>query len=156
MLLFHSSILNIRSTKGYNQRFVVLHDSMLNILKRYDSAIQIYHPHREYFFPAAGGTHHLRQWVQTNFKKLWFKYNTAPATAYDLRHNYAVENINQWIGDPFGFYDKLVYLSKSMGHTKLENTKYYFHIVPSLADVIEEVSGGSFDDIVPEVDYATL
>lgn len=152
----NQGVLNIRFTKGYNQRFVVLHDSMLNIMKQYDNAIQFHHPNREYFFPVVYGSHHGRRWVQDNFNELWFKYNTVPATAYSLRHNYAIENINTWIGDGFDFYDKLVYLSKSMGHSKLENTKYYFHLVPSLADVIEEVSGKSFDDIVPEVDYATL
>jgi site-specific recombinase XerD len=149
-------VLNIRFTKGCNQRFVVLHDSMLRIMKQYDATVQVYHPSREYFFPVVYGLCHGRRWVQDNFKKLWFKYNTAPAIAYDLRHNYAVENINQWIGDPFDFYNKLLHLSKSMGHTKLENTKYYFHLVPALADIIEEVSGASFDDIVPEVDYETL
>ncbi|MCL2639194.1 MAG: tyrosine-type recombinase/integrase [Oscillospiraceae bacterium] len=151
-------ILNIRFTKGYNQRFVVLHDSMLGIMKQYDTAIQVHHPNREYFFPVANvnGSHHNRKWVQDNFNELWFKYNTAPAIAYDLRHNYAIENINQWIGDPFDFHDKLLYLSKSMGHSKLESTKYYFHLVPALADILEKASGASFDDIVPEVDYATL
>jgi site-specific recombinase XerD len=144
-------VLNIRLTKGYNQRFVVLHDSMLELMKAYDAAIQTYHPNRKYFFPAANDKHHLRQWVQKNFKDLWFKYNTTYATAYDLRHNYAIENINSWVGDAFEFYDKMVYLSKSMGHIKLENTKYYFHLVPALADVLEEVSGASFDDIIPEV-----
>ena len=152
----NQGILNIRFTKGDNQRFVVLHDSMLKIMKLYDAAIQVHHPNREYFFPAVHGTHHLRRWVHENFKELWHKYNTAPAKAYALRHNYAIENINQWIGDGYAFYNKLVILSKSMGHTKLESTKYYFHLVPSLADIIEEVSGASFDDIVPEVDYASL
>jgi integrase len=152
----NQGILNIQISKGYNQRFVVLHDSMLKIMKQYDTAIRAHHPNREYFFPVVYGLHHRRAWVQNNFNKLWFKYNTAPATAYDLRHNYAIENINQWIGDGFDFYDKLVYLSKSMGHTKLENTKYYFHLVPAMADIIEEISGESFDDIVPEVDYAAF
>ena len=70
-----------------------------------------------------------------------------------LRHNYAVENINQWIGEGFEFYSKLVYLSKSMGHGSLESTKKYFHLVPAMADILLELTGRDFDDIVPEADY---
>ena len=38
-----------------------------------------------------------------------------------------------------------------MGHTSLESTKYYYSIVPALANLIEEKSGNSFDDLTPEV-----
>jgi len=69
------------------------------------------------------------------------------------RHNYAVENINQWIGEGFEFYSKLVYLSKSMGHSSLESTKYYFSLVPAMADILLELTGCDFDNIVPEVEY---
>lgn len=69
------------------------------------------------------------------------------------RHNYAVENINQWIGEGFEFFSKLVYLSKSMGHASLESTKYYFNLVPAMADILLELTGHDFDNIVPGVDY---
>ena len=64
-----------------------------------------------------------------------------------------MENINQWIGEGFEFYSKLVYLSKSMGHGSLESTKKYFHLVPAMADILLELTGRDFDDIVPEADY---
>ena len=56
----------------------------------------------------------------------WDKYNSAHSTAYELRHNYAVENINSWTDEGFGFDAKLLYLSKSMGHCNVESTKYYY------------------------------
>lgn len=35
-----------------------------------------------------------------------------------------------------------------------ESTKYYYSIVPTLADVFEKTTSSSFDEIVPEVpDY---
>lgn len=71
-----------------------------------------------------------------------------------IRHNYAIQNTNSWISAGFEFIDKLLYLSKSMGHTSLDSTRYYYSIVPALAGIIEEKSEGSFDDIIPEVpDY---
>jgi len=146
-------VLNIRHSKGHSQHFIVLHDTMLDLLMRYNAAIQALHPGREYFFPASKGSSLTNGWVVYNFRKLWHKHNTPHATAYELRHNYAVENINQWIGEGFEFFSKLVYLSKSMGHASLESTKYYFNLVPAMADILLELTGHDFDNIVPGVDY---
>jgi integrase len=144
-------VLNIQLSKGIAQHYVVLHDSMLDLMKRYDSAIQKYHPDRKYFFPSANNSFHIRHWVQNNFREMWYKYNTAYATAYELRHNYAVENINTWTDEGFGFDDKLLYLSKSMGHCNVESTKYYYNLVPSMADILQAHSDS--DVVIPEVDY---
>lgn len=146
-------ILNIRYSKGHAQHYVVLHNSMLELLKIYDTAIRKQYPHRAYFFPARGNSFHTRKWVQTNFRELWNKYNSSHATAYELRHHYAIENINRWTDEGFGFDAKLLYLSKSMGHKTLESTKYYYSLVPGLADILEEKTGMDFESIVPEVDY---
>lgn len=146
-------ILDIRYSKGHAQHYVVLHDSMLELLKIYDAAIRKQYPHRAYFFPARGNSFHTRKWVQINFRELWNKYNSSHATAYELRHHYAIENINRWTDEGFGFDAKLLYLSKSMGHSTLESTKYYYCLVPTMADILEEKTGMDFENIVPEVDY---
>lgn len=146
-------ILDIRYSKGHAQHYVVLHDSMLELLKIYDTAIRKQYPHRACFFPARGNSFHTRKWVQTNFRELWNKYNSSHATAYELRHHYAIENINRWTDEGFGFEAKLLYLSKSMGHSTLESTKYYYSLVPGMADILEEKTGMDFESIVPEVDY---
>ena len=146
-------ILDIHYSKGHAQHYVVLHDSMLELLKKYDAAIRKQYSHRAYFFPARGNSFHTRKWVQTNFRELWNKYNSSHATAYELRHHYAIENINHWTDEGFGFDAKLLYLSKSMGHSTLESTKYYYSLVPGMADILEEKTGMDFESIVPEVDY---
>jgi site-specific recombinase XerD len=146
-------VINIRHSKGTSQHFVVLHGTMLDLMRRYNAAIQMLRPEREYFFPAHKGFALTNRWVIYYFRQLWYKHNKSHATAYALRHNYAVENINQWIGEGFEFYSKLVYLSKSMGHDSLESTKHYFHLVPAMADTLLELTGRDFDTIVPEVVY---
>jgi len=150
--LYHG-ILDIRYSKGHTQYYVVLHDSMLDIMKKYDAVIRKQYPFRTYFFPARGDAFHIRAWVQTNFRQMWDKYNSTYATAYELRHHYATENINNWTDEGFGFDAKLLYLSKSMGHSILESTRYYYSLVPGLADIIEDRTAESFNNIVPEVDY---
>ena len=147
----NQGILDIRYSKGHAQHYVVLHNSMLNIMKEYDAVIRKQYPTRTYFFPARGDAFHTRKWVQTNFRQMWDKYNNTYATAYELRHHYATENINRWTDEGFGFDAKLLYLSKSMGHSILESTRYYYSLVPSLADILKDRTGGTFDNIVPEV-----
>lgn len=87
-------IINIHYSKGHSQHYVVLHDSMLNLLKIYDAAIRKQYPDRTYFFPARGNIFHTRNWVQKNFRELWNKYNNSHATAYELRHQQNNGNIN--------------------------------------------------------------
>lgn len=146
-----NGVLNIRYSKGPGQHFIVLHDTMLDLMRKYDAAIRKMRPGRTYFFPSRTGKCYTRQWVQTNFRELWDKKNTSYATAYELRHHYAIENINRWTGYGMEFHAKLLYLSKSMGHTDLESTKYYYSLVPGLADIIAKKTRESFDIIVPEV-----
>lgn len=146
-----NGVLNIRLTKGRVQHFVALHETMLYVMKQYDLAIRQLHPNRLYFFPDKNDSFHNRQWVQYNFKHLWNKYNTTYSSAYELRHNYAVENINKWTNAGFNFDKNLFYLSKSMGHCNVESTKYYYSLTPVMADILE--SHSKDDEIIPEVQY---
>ena len=144
-------ILDIQYSKGHDQHYIVLHDSMLEIMRRYDKAVGELMPGRKYFFPSIRNSHFNRGWVTKNFNLLWRKANTSHATAYELRHHYAVANINRWVGQGFGFHDRLVFLSKSMGHTTVESTKYYYSIVPGLSEVIREQTEASSEWMMPEV-----
>ena len=149
-------ILDIRYSKGNNQHHVVLHDSMTDLMRRYDGVISGIYPDREFFFPSRTGKNYSRHWVTCVFRNLWEKANGAHAVPYDLRHHYAVTNINQWICEGLNFDDKLLYLSKSMGHCDVESTKYYYSLVPGLADVLEEQTNTDFEEIVPEVRYEKI
>jgi site-specific recombinase XerD len=146
-------VISVRKSKGEHQHFVAMHETMLNLMRKYDIEISKISPSRNYFFPSPTNSCYSRYWVKENFRALWDKCSLPYAKAYDLRHNYAIENINQWIGCGFEFESRLLYLSKSMGHSTLESTRYYYSMTPVLADILGELSGPSFDDIVPEVDY---
>ena len=69
--------------------------------------------------------------------------------AYDLRHHYAIANINSWPDDAFEFNDKLHYLSRSMGHRFTVSTLYYYSIVPRLADKKKKKTETGFNSIIP-------
>lgn len=148
---FSNGVVSIRNSKGPNQHFVVLHDTMIDLLKIYNQEIEMIFPNRDVFFPDRHGKAHKEVWISENFRNLWHKYNNSHAVAYDLRHNYATENINSWTSQGFNFESKLLSLSKSMGHYSTESTRYYYSLVPKLADTIEELLND--DDIIPEVSY---
>lgn len=144
-------VLDIEYSKGHSQHFIVMHESMLQLMREYDSAISKMYPDRNFFFPGRDGKGHPRQWVSVNFKKLWEQSNSSYAVPYEFRHNYAIENINSWTDDGFDFNQKLYSLSKSMGHTVIESTKYYYSLVPRLADVLAEHTDE--DEVIPEMPY---
>lgn len=149
-----NGIISIEQSKGYEQHFVILHDTMKELLIKYDEEIEKIYPNRIYFFPARNNGYHNKDWVSNNFRELWEKYNTSYAVAYDLRHNYAITNINSWINQDVNFTANLYYLSKSMGHATIESTKYYYSLVPAISDIVAKQIGNNFDELIPEVkDY---
>lgn len=146
-----NGVISIRYSKGYNQHFVVLHDTMLDLMKKYDAAISKMIPDRIFFFPTSSNKGYHGSWVNRIFRKYWYESNKAGATAYELRHHYAVENINGWIGQGLTTHMRLLSLSKSLGHSNVESTKYYYSLVPGLSEIIEDATGDMFNQIIPNL-----
>ena len=147
-------VLNIKYSKGHDQHYIVLHDSMADLMNRYNNAIMEWYPDRTTFFPSLCDKPHPHSWVERNFRKIWATISDdRRATAYAFHHHYAITNINRWIGEGLSFEDKLLYLSKSMGHKSIESTRFYYSIVPGLSDLLLEKTETGFNDIVPEVIY---
>lgn len=145
-------VLNIVQTKGHDQHYVAVHESMLGLLCEYDKKMEGLVPQRVYFFPNGASGHKSKEWLRSMFADIWKQANPSThAVSYDFRHNYATTNINRWVGGGYDFYDKMYYLSKSMGHCCIEHTKYYYSIVPRLSDLLDEKSCAGFDELVPEV-----
>ena len=146
-----SGVIDIKKSKGVDQHYVALHESTLEILKNYDQVMQAVFPKRVYFFAYSIDKPFYREWPPLVFRQIWDKVNSEHANPYDLRHNYAIRNINSWTNEGFGFSDRFLYLSKSMGHKQIESTKYYYSLIPILADILASNSQSGFDNIVPEV-----
>jgi len=146
-----NGVISIQKSKGYNQHYVVMHDSILAMMKQYDKEIEGICPSRTYFFPTRNDNHYTRAWITLNFNKLWYRYNDSYANAYALRHHYAVTNINSWTNVGIEFNSKLLALSRSMGHSSIESTMFYYSLVPGLRDKLEVLMKNNFDELVPEI-----
>lgn len=148
-----TGLIDIKVSKGDDQHFVVLHDSMLQLMIKYDAAISKMMPNRIYFFPSRKNGAHTEFWIYKNFRSIWDSVNSSYAKAYELRHNYATVNINRWINCGMEISQKMVYLSKSMGHRNFSSTEGYYHLVPTLSNQVHQMSNASFEDLIPDLPY---
>lgn len=146
-------IIDVSHAKGNWQHYLVLHDSMLALMREYDRAMQELHPNRIYFFSTGKDSMYDKRTISKYFRRFWSAQNTSNAVSYDFRHNYAITNINSWTDVGMGFHDKMLTLSKSMGHAMLESTKYYYSLVPGMADILREQTEEGFNALLPEVVY---
>lgn len=149
-----NGVISVEKTKGYDQHYIVMHDQMLSLMKQYDAEIDSVVPDRVYFFPKTQDAGFSGSWVTRNFRINWDRANPdTPAVPYDLRHNYAITNINSWTDQGFEFNSKLFFLSKSMGHSTIQSTLVYYSLVPYMADLIYEKTNHEFEEMIPEILY---
>jgi len=90
---FKTGVITVRQTKGHVEHFVVLHDSMRELLESYDFSIEKLLPGHKVLFPDEHDNYHRNKWLSDQFRACWYKQNTAIAYARELRHQYAIEKI---------------------------------------------------------------
>ena len=88
-----TGVIRIERTKGYIQHRVVAKEDMLNLLLKYDAAVEGILPGRDTFFPTSEDKPHRNDWLCYQFNGAWYKDNTARATAYDLRYPNLFKNL---------------------------------------------------------------
>ncbi len=79
------------------------------------------------------------------------RHDGVSTRAYDLRHHFAYANMNHWLREGADINVMLPYLMRYMGHQDIENTLYYFHLVPDIYDAVIKKSSLS-EGVLPEVD----
>jgi hypothetical protein len=127
---------------------------MTELLCRYDERMAGIMPNRKHFFPDKKDNAHQPHWADYHFKQVWHEISDDPARIYDLRSHYAVRNVTRWKGLGYEIHQKLLYLSRSMGHRELSSTYGYFNLTPNLADKIRSCCEDSFNSLLPNLpDY---
>ena len=148
------SVININRSKGVDQHRVALHASMLRLLETYDEQMARIMPNRTCFFPDRKDCFHSVKWAEYHFRMIWKEISKEPARPYDFRSNYAIINVTGWKDTGFEINDKLLYLSRTMGHRCINSTCGYFHLTPALADKMKTLTEESFNNLLPKLsDY---
>ncbi len=150
----NDGVIDINHSKGVDQHRVALHPSMTALLQKYDDRMAELMPGRKHFFPDKNDHVHRPNWVDYHFRQVWREISGEPARIYDLRSHYAVQNVTRWKGLGYEIHQKLLYLSRSMGHRELSSTYGYFNLTPNLADKIRTCCEDSFNSLLPKLpDY---
>ena len=148
--------IDIIQSKAHRDRRLFLSDDLAGYLKKYDNAIGRCFPNREYFFPGGHGGMCSSTALAVNFKNIWLsaglkRDGKVKPRAYDFRHHFACANIIRWSKEGKDMHAMLPYLMRYMGHTGLESTYYYIHLIPDFFPQYILLTA-STEDMIPEVD----
>jgi integrase/recombinase XerD len=148
--------IDILQSKNHKDRRLYLSEDLTAYLIWYTQKIKDIWATHEYFFPKGSEKHYDESYLCLNFRKIWNSIRDdnigENVRLYDMRHHFAFANINRWVQEGKNVNSMIVYLMKYMGHSSLESTYYYLHLVPEFFSTYTEVTRG-LTDVLPEVGY---
>ena len=136
----HDGIIRVRESKCRRLRLVPLHQTATETLQAYALTRQLRFPQAKFFFVNRKGEALSYSIVRSAFRRRtaelgWAKNGRLPRL-HDLRHTFACRVLQQWSQRGSGVEDRLDWLSRYLGHERLEHTYWYLSAVPELfADV---------------------
>lgn len=144
--LFDGTV-NILESKGHKDRIVVLSEDMFELCRNYDLRVEKIYPHRKHLFQSPsvrGDGMYSMEWIIPTFRRFLQTagisgYGEARPRLYDLRHTFATHRLYQWVKEGKDINACLVYLSGYMGHSNLESTAYYIHLLLTLYTDLPEL-----------------
>ncbi|GAA5225904.1 tyrosine-type recombinase/integrase [Paeniglutamicibacter antarcticus] len=155
----HGSVL-IRESKGHKDRMVFLSPDFQEYARRYDDAINPFHPDRIPFFPNHQGNFYSKDTPNRWFHELLDAAGSlivaspgSPPRPYDLRHAHVVELINRWVLAGRSPEVLVAYLSLHLGHSNTEDTWYYFHLAADFHPELRGIANTSIESIFPEAHH---
>lgn len=148
---FDNGEAKIHNTKGYNEHLIVLHDTMLELLRLYDADMDNIMPNRIYMFPDENDQPYTTSSQNRLFQRLWHKYNESDCVAYCFRHNYAITNINKLICRGIEANEELMALCRSMGHASFQETMHYYSMVPNFGKLLDDLCDNDLEEILPTI-----
>lgn len=157
--LAHGSVM-IRESKGHKDRMVFMSPDLQEYCRRYDAAINPFHPDRIPFFP-----NHQGNFYSNVTPDLWFHELLdaagplivaspgSPPRPYDLRHAHVVELINRWVLAGRSPEVLVAYLSLHLGHSNTEDTWYYFHLAADFHPELRGIANANIESMFPEAHH---
>ena len=150
------SYVDILWAKAHRDRRLFISEELTRYLIDYEAAIRKVFPEREYFFPSVHGGICSSTALSVNFKNIWLsaglkRDGKVKPRAYDFRHHFACANIMRWSSEGKDIHAMLPYLMRYMGHSSLESTYYYIHLIPDFFPHYRSMAA-STEELIPKVD----
>ncbi len=151
--------IQIVNSKRHINRVVVMSHDMLSLMNRYIVALDTVSPDSDYLFPTAKGTPYTAAFMQKKFVGFFrTAYPDIPeeflpsVRVYDLRHRFATAVLNKWLDAGMDINARLPYLQTYMGHTSIESTAYYIHILPENISKSPTIDWNCMGEIFPRAE----
>lgn len=148
----------ITNTKKKKDRMVVMSGDMCSLMRSYDQKRAVIGAGNEYWFPSAKGGSLPSAFVTSLFQESWRRANPGipdelipRVRVYDLRHRFASAALIRWLDNGDSLKAKLPYLRAYMGHSSLQETSVYIHILPENLTQTTAIDWDGFYDVIPEV-----
>jgi len=128
------SLLIIRKSKFGKTRLVPLHPSALPPLREYARRRQELFPLAQHFFVSETGNRLAHSTVGQTFTELrkGIPFSRRPPRLHDLRHTMASEVLQRWQSSRQGAANRILILSRYLGHGHVEDTYWYLTALPQL------------------------
>jgi integrase len=146
----------ITHTKHNKERYIVMSDDMLKMVRDYDIRRNVIGGDSSYFFPSVNGNALKTETVYSAFNRAWSRSLPSGSMphkvrVYDLRHRMASACLNNWLDTGENLMAMLPYLRTYMGHCSLIETAYYIHILPENIVKSSAIDWDKFNAMFPEL-----
>lgn len=131
-------VISIYRAKGNRDRRLMMSDDMAELCRRFDRYYQQLLPDRKYFFQPSREYERLKSNSVGKVFEALLKcsgLDQVPGknfTLHGLRHLFAVQNIRKCAEAGEDFNNWIQYLSRYMGHKRIQYTLYYLHLTSQL------------------------
>ncbi len=131
-----NGVLTIRQGKFRKDRFVPLSGQMAELLRKYAKSCVCQHD--AFVFPSPQGTRCHKSIFTTSFRKVLSQAGIQHGgrgqrpRLHDLRHTFAVHNLEKWLKSNENLQAKLPILADYLGHNSLLGTQRYLRLTPSI------------------------
>lgn len=152
-----SGIIEILASKGDKDRNVFLPEDLQQMCFLYRNYIDTECPASIWFFPGKDDSKTFaNSTLDVNFRRYWNKTPYAVEggkhpTIHSLRHTFVVDKMNEWMEQGINLKTMLPYLSKYLGHSSINDTLYYYHLVDKAFVSMRKKDVG-FASLIPEVE----
>jgi len=144
--------IKVIESKGHKDRVVYLASDLLELCRKYDEAMEVLLPEREYFFPSQWNKHFTNTTIVRIFDSIlvrtsFFGKTSKKPTCHGLRHTFACNSMRQCLANGDNFDTYIQYLSRYMGHQSPKETMYYLHMVVNIIPELKAKAKG-FEDVI--------
>lgn len=129
------SVLRVLDAKNDKDRLVYVSADMCHLLRCYLNRVKEYRT-SQWLFPSGKQDNHIHKTTVDDFFNGFVRianigneqFHPVP---HSLRHTYVVHRVDSWIQEGKDANKLLIYLSKQLGHSSLNETYYYYHMLES-------------------------